>query len=383
MNRRIFSIIIVIIMLLASTSTVYAGNGNGNGNNNDEETGDTSNTDNAAPDPGVSSGQDETKTSTIKWVLPHGDTFIIDDEEVNIVLDWESLDITSEREAGNVTFIGIGGSGGDDTDSCSSCSCGNGNGRGNCNGNGNGGGGNGNGNGNGGPLPSSDCGSVWVTPGDISVDARQIAPKNAVVLNQDPDNNGVTLEWNISLSPTTVSYEKWKIVGHRMVACSENTNGNQNRNGSGHDDDPDGEQNRYGCGHNNCGCPNGWTPVIEHIWACSVTEKTYKESIDELIAGASLTLDSRAWINGELAAAYPGATLQHPDWGLGQTPHCIWSGDVCNWTFSANIPVVDPGWYDIILSGETSGTRVSPSRGFEITAGEFGVYLLDNTALTQ
>ena len=310
MNRRSFSIIIVVIMLLTINTTAFAATepefttswwwwwwgGGGDNGGDDQYYGDdecsscASNTDNAAPDPGVSSGQDETKTSTIKWVLPHGDTFIIDDEEVNIVLDWESLDITSERDAGNgsVTFIGIGGSGDDNSSSCSSCFCGHGNGRGNCNGNGNGSG-NGNGNGNGGGgLPTSDCGSVWVTPGNISVNASQIAPKNAVVINQDPDENGVTIEWNISISPTTVSYEKWKIVGHRMVACVENDHGN--RNGSGHDDDPDGEQNRYGCGHNNCGCPNGWGPVIEHIWACQVTEKTYKESIDTLVAGRILDI---------------------------------------------------------------------------------------------
>lgn len=382
MNKKTFAIILAFVMLLATTSPAFANNGNGNGSGNtDEESGESTNTDSAAPDPGVSSGQDDTKTSTIRWILPHGDTFIIDDEEVNIVLDWESLDITSEREVGNgnVSFIGIGGSGGGDDSS--STSCGGGNGRGNCNGNGNGNNnGNGNGNGGGGPLPSSDCGSVWVTPGEISAWGRQIDPEYAVVINQDPEETGVTIEWHISIAPTTVNYEKWKIVGQRMVACVE---GNQNRNGSGHDNDPEGEQYRNGCGHDNCGCPNGWSAVIEHIWACSVTSKTYKESMDELIAGASLTLDSRAWIGGELAAAYPGATLQHPDWGIGQTPQCVWNGDVCTWTFTANLPIVDPGWYDIKLSGATSGTRVSPARSFEITSGEFGVFLLDNTAMTQ
>lgn len=370
MNKRYISIIVAFVMLLLSTNPVLAGNGNngGDGDGGDDTcTNCNSSTDNAAPDPGVSSGQDETKTSTIKWILPHGDTYIIDDEEVNIVLDWESLDITSEREVGNggVTFIGIGGT--SDGDSSSNGSCGNGNGRGNCscscnnNGNGNGNGNDNNGNG---PLPSSDCGSVWVTPGSISVSAKQIAPENAVVINQDPERNGVTIEWSLSVAPTTVSYEKWKIVGHRHVACVENDS-------HGHNSDPSD------------GCPHGWHSVIEHIWACSVTTKTYKESVDDLIAGASLTLDSRAWIAGELASAYPGATLQHPDWGIAQTPYCNWQDDVCTWTASANIPVVDPGWYDIKVSGTTSGTRVSPARSFDITSGEFGVYLMDNTAMIQ
>jgi hypothetical protein len=298
-------------------------------------------------------------------VLPHGDTYVIDGGDVNIVLDWESVNITSERDAGNgtVSFIGIGGSSSSDTSS----SCGNGNGRGNCSctcGNNNNGNGNGNSNGSG-PLDNSDCGDVWVTPGSISASAEQVAPKYAVVLNQDPDENGVTIKWHISIAPTTVSYEKWKIVGHRHVACVEDFwfGGNQKAA-----DDP---------------CPRGWHELIEHIWACTVTTKAYKERIDDLVAGASLTLDSRAWITGELASAYPGAKLQHPDWGIAQTPFCVWNGDVCNWDFTAKIPVVDPGWYDIKLSGQTTGTRVSPARSFEINAGEFGVYLMDNTAMTQ
>jgi hypothetical protein len=363
MNKRLFAIMLAFMLILGTTGTVFAEKKTGSG----DDTGESSNTDAAAPDPGVSSGQDTTKTSTIRWVLPHGSTFVIDGEGVNIVLDWESLDITSERDTGNgtVSFIGIGGSSGS-TDSDSSC--GNGNGRGNCScscDNDNNGNGNGNSNG-GGPLDSSDCGDVWVTPGSISASAEQIAPNYAVVLNQDPDENGVTIRWHISIAPTTVSYEKWKIVGHRHVACVEDDTKGNNQNKDA--DDP---------------CPRGWHQVIEHIWACTVTTKTYKESISQLVAGASLTLDSRAWINGELANAYPGAKLQHPDWGISQTPSCVWNGDLCSWNFTAKIPVVDPGWYDIRLSGQTSGTRVSPARSFDINAGEFGVYLMDNTAMTQ
>ncbi len=362
MSKKYLAFVLAFIMLLASSSPVFAEKKTGS----DDDTGESSTTDSAAPDPGVSSGQDDTKTSTIKWVLPHGDTYVIDGEGVNIVLDWESLDITSEREVGNgnVTFIGIGGDS-DDSDSSSS-SCGSGNGRGNCSctcQNDNNGNGNGNDNENG-PLDNGSCGDVWVTPGGISVSAQKIAPEYAVVLNQDPDENGVTIEWNISIAPTTVSYEKWKIIGHRHVACVEDDRNGQNK-----------DQDDF--------CPHGWHSVIEHIWACAVTTKTYKEGIDQMVAGASLTLDSRAWINGELANAYPGAKLQHPDWGIAQDPSCIWNGDLCTWSFTGKIPVVDPGWYDIKLSGQTSGTRVSPARSFEITAGEFSVFLLDNTAMTQ
>jgi hypothetical protein len=364
MIRKILSISVTLILLLVPASSVFAKD-NGNGNGNSSNTTDTSGgVDTAPPDPGVSSGQDTTKTETIKWVLPHGDTFIIDGEEGDIVLDWESLNITDTRQAGSgsAIFIGIGGA--VDLSDTDSTSCGDGNGRGNCNNNGNGNGGTGNG---GGPLHSDTCGGVWVAPGKITATAQQIAPNSAVVIGQDPDENGVTVEYKVSLEPTVVSYEKWTLIGSRKVACAEDDKGNGNNSSKDPEDD----------------CPKGWHQVVEHIWACTVKERVYKEGIDELIAGASLKLESRDWINGELAVAYPGATLQHPDWGFAAPPNCNWSGDLCNWTFTLKIPVVDPGWYDIKLEGLTEGTKASPARSFEIIAGKFGVYLMDNTALTQ
>lgn len=355
-----------LILLLIPVSSVFAkDNGNGNGNGSGTSTGDTSGgVDDAPPDPGVSSGQDTTKTETIKWVLPHGDTFIIDGEEVNIVLDWESLNITDTREPGNgsVIFIGIGGA--VDQSGTDSTSCGNGNGRGNCNDNGNGNGGNGNG---GGPLHSDSCGGVWVAPGKITASAEQIAPNSAVIVGQDPDRNGVTLEYHISIEPTVVSYEKWTMIGHRKVACVEDDKGNGSNNSKDSDDD----------------CPRGWHQVVEHIWACTVKEKVYKEGFDKLSAGASLTLDSRMWIFGELAAAYPGVRLINPDWIFSTLLNCTWVGDFCTANFTLRIPVADPGWYDIKLEGQTDGTKASPARSFEIIAGKFGAYLMDSTAMTQ
>ena len=432
MIRKIISISITLILLLAPVSSVFAkdnGNGNGNGKGNGTSTTDTTGrvdtappdpgigpvqeptksstvmwvlpygasyyvddadgdiqldwlgvyltstkapvegvipitgsggVDTAPPDPGVSSGQDTTKTEAIKWVLPHGDTFIIDGEEVNIVLDWESLNITDTRQpgSGSVLFIGIGGS--VDQTGTDSTSCNDGTGRGNCNNNGNGSNG-------GGPLHSDNCGGVWIAPGAITATAKQIAPNFAVIVGQDPDENGVTVEYNVSIAPTVVSYEKWTLIGLRKVACAED----DKVTGNGKKKDPSDD------------CPLGWHQVVEHIWACTVKERVYQEGIDELIAGASLKLESRNWITNELAVAYPGAILKHPDWGFAAQPDCTWSGDLCTWRFTFKIPVVDPGWYDIRLDGVTAGTKSSPARSFEVVAGQFGVYLLDNTALTQ
>ena len=381
MSKKLFGLAAAVVLLLVLTTPVFAdaveqGTSGGvianaekndkdnNGNGNDKSSGtDGGTVDNAPPDPGVSSGQDNTKTENIKWVLPHGDTFMINDEQINIVLDWESVVVTSDREPGNgsVIFIGIGGANDYGDDSYYYDTCGSGNGRGNCNGNDNG-----NGNNGGGPLPNSDCGGVWVTPGIITASARQIAPNFALITGQDPDENGVTVEYNISISPTIVSYEKWTIVAHRKVACVEDEPGSNNNSKDPSDD-----------------CPKGWHQLIEHIWACTAKEKEYKEGIDDLVIGASLQLESRMWIQNELAAAYPGARLLNPDWGFTTKPNCTWVGDVCNFTTTLSIPVVDPGWYDIKLEGLTDGTKATPARSFEIVGGEFGVYLMDTTALTQ
>lgn len=376
MSKKFIVLVASVVLLLVLSTPVFANtevqnisggvitnmdkddkDNNGNGNNNNNSGGGV---DDAPPDPGVSSGQDNTKTETIKWVLPHGDTFMINDEEVNIVLDWENIQVTDTRQPGNgsAIFIGIGGNieYGDDS---YELECGNGNGRGNCNGNGNGGNG-------GGPLTGDSCGGVWVTPGVISASARQIAPNFAVITGQDPDENGVTVEYNLSISPTIISYEKWTIVGQRKVACVEDEANDKNNTKDSSDD-----------------CPKGWHQVVEHIWACTAKEKVYKEGIDDLVIGASLQWESRQWIEGELAAAYPGAKLLHPDWGFTTTPKCTWNGDVCTFKTTLTIPVTDPGWYDIKLEGLTEGTKATPSRSFEVVGGEFGVYMVDTTALVQ
>lgn len=123
--------------------------------------------------------------------------------------------------------------------------------------------------------------------------------------------------------------------------------------------------------------------MIEHIWACNAKEKTYKEGIADLTAASTLQLDSRAWILGDLKKAYPGAHLINPDWGFSTTPACVWNGDVCVWDFTLKIPVADPGWHDLKVSGLTQGTKVSPPRSFEVLAGEYGAYMIDSSEMVQ
>jgi len=215
------------------------------------------------------------------------------------------------------------------------------------------------------PDSSGHCPDVRIAPGVITVSAEQIAPNHAVVVGQDLGENGVTIEYHISIDPTLVLYQKWEILDREVIACVEGKN-----------NDPAYVAE---CGETNCGCPKNWHAVIEDIWGCRDYLKVYPEELDELSPGASLKLDSRAWIQGELAAAYPGAHLLNPDWSFGSEAECEWANNTCNLEFTLTIPVTDPGWYDIKLEGMTTGTLASPGRSFEITAGEFGVYMIDSS----
>jgi len=380
------ALVVCLLVLLLPCGTAFAENDNGNNGNGNGNSSDGSDSADGTPpaDPGVGNSQTVIRTESAMWVLPHGDTFFIAGREVNIITDWDMLEASAtsdKRGNGPVYFLGIEGL----TESASACEdgncihqCGSGGGIGTCfaldgedeeescngNGNGNGCGSSGNGNGNG-PMRPADCGGAWVIPGTITANGRQVAPTNAVVIGQDPVDNGVIVEWTVQIEPTTVVYEDWQLIGHRHVACVE---GNLDLNGNGNIYDPGDEA-----------CPHGWHEIIQHVWGCVEEYEYFREDIGDLNAEISLTAASRNWIQGELAVSYPGAALINPDWSFSTTPACTWMGDICFWQFTANIPVTDPGWYDIKVVGATAGTHAYNPRGFEIKAGELGVYLLDNS----
>ena len=194
-----------------------------------------------------------------------------------------------------------------------------------------------------------------------------MTPNNPVVVGQDSEGTGVTAQWRVRIEPTTVIYEDWQKIGHRMVACVE---GDLSQNGNGNIYDPNGVS-----------CPHGWHAVIEHIYGCVEEYEYFREGVSNLEAVAELTQDSRSWITGELAGAYPGAGIMNPEWSYSFSPDCTWVNNVCFWNFTVNIPVTDPGWYDMKIVGTTAGTQVFTPRGFNLSIGEFGVYMIDNTAL--
>jgi hypothetical protein len=213
--------------------------------------------------------------------------------------------------------------------------------------------------------PSLNCPDVWITPGILTISAEQIAPTAALVVGQDLSETGATIEYHITVDPTYVLYQRWELLGKERKACVEGVN-----NTADYMDE---------CGTENCNCPNGWHMVFEDVYGCKDKVRVYPEGIANLHPGAELSLNSRLWIEGELAAAYPGAHLLNPDWQFSSENACDWQGNVCHITFTLTIPAVDPGWYDITLEGLTTGTLASPARNFDIKVGKFGVYMIDSS----
>ncbi len=215
------------------------------------------------------------------------------------------------------------------------------------------------------PDPTLNCPDVYVSPGILTVSAEQIAPTAAVVTGQDLSETGVTVEYHITVDPTYVLYQRWELLRKEKTACVEGVS-----NTADYMDE---------CGVDNCDCPNGWHAVFQDIYGCKDKVRVYPEGIADLHPGATLSLNSRVWIESELAAAYPGAHLLNPDWQFGSENECDWQGDVCHVTFTLTIPAMDPGWYDITLEGMTEGTLASPARNFDLKVGKFGVYMIDSS----
>ena len=80
-----------------------------------------------------------------------------------------------------------------------------------------------------------------------------------------------------------------------------------------------------------------------------------------------------------LAAAGPLNKLIEPSIFYPVSDKCAWTGDVCVLNFAYNFQVADPGFYDLVIQGSTTGTRASPPRSFEIKSGKTGVYLIDTS----
>jgi len=205
--------------------------------------------------------------------------------------------------------------------------------------------------------PPSACAPAEVRKGRISGEARLLAPPYPMVVGQDPTKRGVDLEFRLTIEPTV--YTWYEEVEHReCVYVADGT-------GQGCAEHPNNPYYRE----------NTWVECVPH-------QVVFRETANWVKVSATLSAESREWILERLSIRYPRAYLHHPDWTW-TNPHQAQAGFEGNtfvWVFRiTNVQVADPGWYDLILDGHTSGTPVSEGRPFHIGAGEFPVYLITST----
>ena len=195
------------------------------------------------------------------------------------------------------------------------------------------------------PPAPGDCPAPVVTPGRISRSGQLVAPNYPLVVGQDPDKRGVDIAISVSVAPTIRTYWTPKPI----TECKAGPNAN---------------------GATNCTMSNGG-PGHEKVvdWTCEQHTETYNECISFASTTLRLTSESKDWILNELAIRYPNAYVHKPTISLGTQNACQ-----VDETYE-HIQTADPGYWDITISGQTSGTPVSAPRPFGGAAGQFGVWL--------
>lgn len=212
------------------------------------------------------------------------------------------------------------------------------------------------------PPSSSDCPSSFITTSQIQItggsgEGGKIAPPNPVVIGQDPDKRGVDVKVNVQIPP--ISYHYYEKVVHHNQVCAEDPSGT----GSGcadHPSDPNWKT-----------ITNTWFECIEHT-------KVYPDYLDSTRVSINLTQASRDWILQDLAQAYPGASLIHPDFSFSFSgPGSLQGDQSVLWTrLIPSIQTADPGDYTTSVFVLTSGTVVSAPRQAQKDLGQFTVKLV-------
>lgn len=349
MGKRGF--LIGVLLLFISLNTVYAQSGDDPPNN-----------------PGSGDDQDISMAEGVNWIFPeYGATWVdMNDPSIDVSLDWSSLAVAGKikTEDDHYVFVGLDSTSSSyilDDEAHDEYHPGQGEGEGFAFGLGH-------------LKRLAGCDTVWVEPGEIIATAEKTAPEYPVVISQDPDSTGVGLIWEVQISPTIVRYEHWGKLG-KVHACVSDTDP---------DDILEMECTLKNNGHFDCreveACPEGYSKTHTQLWGCMVDHKEYREGIEMIKPGANLTAQSRDWILGPLAVAFPGTYLKHPNWEFSPDYQCQWLGNTCLWVHEeAAVGIEDPGWYDLVLTGMTTGTPISPPRSFTFIAGNFGVYLIDSS----
>ena len=212
------------------------------------------------------------------------------------------------------------------------------------------------------PSPSvpPSCSTPIITSGAITVTAHKVAPLNPIVIGQDPEKRGADVTWEVRVDPTSYTYGvDTPVMGNVCVAGSGTSNCTTSNNQAG-----TLQQTivRYDC--------------VQHI-------QLFPEGLNWVTSSASLSQASRDWILNTLSLHYPKAFLHNPSFSFrGDPASGTLQGNTFVWTLSqSRIQVADPGYFDLGVSGSTSGTPVSSPRGFSRLGGQFPVYLMESVII--
>ncbi|MDR7574326.1 MAG: hypothetical protein QN194_15540 [Armatimonadota bacterium] len=206
------------------------------------------------------------------------------------------------------------------------------------------GGGGGGGRGGGGGSADS-CPAPEVVRAPPQIEPLIASPPYPVVAGQDPERKGVIYELTVRVPP--VVYRRWEREPDRCEPVP--------------DADGDGKPDRGGNCRTTIGDPPAAWPGDLKPGGCRLIEETYPDPIagDGLLTMV-LSPSSRAWIQGELAAKYPGARVRMPEirmpiHGQGQ----VMGDKTFLFTAKVNPKPVDPGVYEVEFFFRTAGTPVS------------------------
>jgi hypothetical protein len=205
------------------------------------------------------------------------------------------------------------------------------------------------------PLPPS-CSTPIVQSGAITITARKVAPLNPIVVGQDTERRGADVTWEVRVEPTSYTYGvQVPVMGTVCVPWN-------------------------GQGSSDCQTSDHKAGMLEQIvvrYDCEQYTQLFPETLNWVTASASLSQASRDWILNILSIHYPEAYLHHPSFSFPGNPSAgSFHGNTYVWTLTQNhVQIADPGYFNLVVAGSTTGTPVSSPRGFSRTGGQFGVYI--------
>jgi len=212
------------------------------------------------------------------------------------------------------------------------------------------------------PAPFIQTNPIQVTGG--SGEGGKTAPQNPVVIGQDPERRGVDVQVNVLIPP--VIYHYFRAIRHEDQVCVWDNSGTST------------------------GCPGHpgnpyWQTEVNVWYECEEHTLVFPDYLASVRVSVSLTADSRNWILTDLAQAYPGAHLIHPDFSYSfPGPGSLLGDQSVAWTTTIpRIQTADPGDFETTVTVRTSGTPVSAPRQAQVNLGQFSVELVEVTLIER